>query len=312
MKQPISRPNLTQAQGLVLLVTTDHKRFLVKLLPGAQFHCHLGVIQHDDLMDKPFGSTVLTAQGRPILLLDPSLSDLMTQIKRGTQIIYPKDAAYLVHRLSLRDGSRVVEAGSGSGGLTTALAWAVASTGVVYTYEMRPEVYQLARRNLERTGLLDYVQMFQQSIEEGFRQTQVDALFLDVRQPWNYFEQVRATLRPGGHFGSLVPTTNQVSQMLRSMEQVGFADIAVEELLLRRYKTVPDRLRPEDQMVAHTGFLIFGRLIDNEDQPDRWLSRDRQRYAARLQAQERNAQEEARRRQEQDQGGRKYPRMPLP
>jgi len=31
--------------------------------------------------------------------------------------------------------------------------------------------------------------------------------------------------------------------------------------LLRRYKPVPDRLRPHDRMIAHTGYLIFARAI---------------------------------------------------
>ncbi len=308
------RPPLTTAQAgdLILLTTQDGKRYLVRLREGAKFHCHLGTLNHDDLIGQPLGATVYSQLGHPLLLLEPSLSDLMKRVKRATQIIYPKDAAYLVHRLNLRAGSRVIEAGTGSGSLTIALAWAVAPTGRVYTYEARPETFRTAQRNLERAGMLPYVEMHQASIQEGFRQSGVDALVLDVREPWRFLEQVREALRPGGFFASLVPTTNQVSGLLEGMEATGFADIDVVELLLRRYKPVPDRLRPDENMVGHTGFLVFGRPILDPEDPQRWLSRERKRYQARKATQARIAAEEARRAAEQEQGGKKYPRLPLP
>ena len=195
------------------------------------------------------------------MILEPALGDLMTHLKRGTQIIYPKDAAYLVHRLNLRAGSRVIEAGTGSGVLTTALAWSVAPMGRVYTYEVRPETHQLARRNLERVGLLPYVEMSLGSIDEGFRQTGVDALFLDVREPWRFLDAVRDALKPGGFFAGLIPTTNQVSDLIMGLEANSFGEVAVEELLLRAYKPVPDRLRPDDTMIGHTGYLVFARCL---------------------------------------------------
>ena len=309
---PTPAPRLTQVDELVLLVTQDQKRYLLRLREGRNFHCHLGLIEHAELIGKSLGTTVFTQLGHAVLILDPSLSDLMTHLKRGTQIIYPKDAAYLVHRMSLRAGSRVIEAGTGSGGLTTALAWAVAPTGTVYTYETRPEIYNLARNNLERVGLLDHVKMHQKSIEDGFEQSGVDALFLDVREPWHFLPAVQNALRPGGYFASLLPTTNQVSDLLFGLEAAGFSDIAVEEILLRAYKPVPDRLRPDDNMVGHTGFLIFARHIIDPVDPSRWLSRDRKRYAARTQAAATIRKEEERRAEERAAGGLKYPMMNLP
>jgi tRNA (adenine57-N1/adenine58-N1)-methyltransferase len=249
---------------------------------------------------------------QPAIVLEASLSELMTHIKRGTQIIYPKDAAYLVHRLNLRAGSRVVEAGTGSGVLTTALAWAVAPLGKVYTYEVRQDTYQLARRNLERVGLLPYVEMSLGSIDEGFRQTDVDALFLDVRAPWEFLNAARAALKPGGFFASLVPTTNQVSDLLNGLDQHGFADVAVEELLLRAYKPVADRLRPDDNMNGHTGFLVFARCMPPGIEMERWQSKERQRYRARKRMEDEIAEEAARRASDGTEAGVKYPRLPLP
>lgn len=308
------RPHNRQvADGdLALLVTSDHKRYLITLQPHQQLHTHQGIYAHDDLIGRAWGDEVRSQLGQSALLLVPGLGDLMTHLRRGTQIIYPKDAAYLVHRLSLRAGCRVIEAGTGSGGLTVALAWAVAPTGIVYTYESRIDNYQLAQRNLERVGLRPYVQCFHGSVEEGFQQQGVDALMLDLREPWRFLDQVRAALRPGGFFASLLPTTNQVSELLYALEREHFIDIAVEEILLRTYKPVPDRLRPHDTMAAHTGYLIFARPVTQSVDASLWHAKERQRYRARKQFEAEVAAEAERRQAEGNPEGRKYPRLPLP
>ena len=303
---------ITAAGDLVLLVTSDHKRYLLTLQPHQQHHTHQGVYLHDDLIGCTWGEEVRSQLGHAALLLEPALGDLMTHLRRGTQIIYPKDAAYLVHRLSLRAGCRVVEAGTGSGGLTVALAWAVAPTGTVYTYEMREDNYQLAQRNLERVGLRPYVQMFHGSVEKGFQQQDVDALVLDLREPWRFLEQVRATLRPGGFFASLVPTTNQVSELLFALEREHFIDIAVEEVLVRGYKPVPDRLRPVDTMPAHTGYLIFARPVTKQVDASQWHAKERQRYRARKQFEAEVAEAAAQQQANGEEYNKKYPRLPLP
>ncbi len=108
------RSAITIAGQLVILVTDAGKRYLIELHPGRRFYTNLGHLEHSDLIGQPLGTTVYSQIGHPMLLMEPSLSDLMTRIKRNTQIIYPKDAAYLIHRLSLRAGSHVIEAGTGS------------------------------------------------------------------------------------------------------------------------------------------------------------------------------------------------------
>lgn len=307
-------PNASQVQpgSLALLITSDHKRYTVRIQPGQTTHTHMGAFRHDEMIGRTWGTAVASQLGQRVLLLQPGLSDVIQTLKRGTQIIYPKDAAYIVHRLSLRSGSRVIEAGTGSGGMTVALAWAVAPGGTVYTHEARPDIYRVARGNLERAGLLPYVQMFETDIEGGFKATDVDAVFLDVREPWPYLGHVRAALRPGGFFAGIVPTTNQVTELLRALEDHHFADLAVEELLLRSYKPTPARLRPDDIVVGHTGFLIFARCVDANEDMTRWQRRERQRYAARLKTQAANEAEASRRAGEREAGGKKYPKLPLP
>ena len=62
--------------------------------------------------------------------------------------------------------------------------------------------------------------------------------------------------------GFLLPTVNQVSDLLRGLEDGPFAETEVLEILVRRWKPVADRLRPDDRMVAHTGFLVFSRYME--------------------------------------------------
>jgi len=147
----------------------------------------------------------------------------------------------------------------------------VGPTGCVISYEVREDMQNLARKNLERVGLADRVTFKLRDIAEGFDETDVYALFLDVPNPWDYTGQAYRALQSGGFFGSLVPTANQVSELLVSMRREGFDFVEVCEVLLRYYKPVPDRLRPTDRMVAHTGFLIFGRPVIRSTPPPETL-----------------------------------------
>ena len=279
-----------QVGDLVLLVSPDRKYHLIRLQAGARWHSNCGAIAHDDLIGKPLGRTVHTQLGYPYLALEPSTNDLILQLRRTTQIIYGKDAAQIVLRLNLYPGRTVVEAGTGSAALTMVLARAVMPTGHVYTYEAHPETYDLARQKLEAVGLLPYVTLYNEEIGASFHETEVDACFLDLREPWLFLDQAWAALKPSGFFGALVPTTNQVSQLLERLQALPFGDVAVEEVLVRSYKPVPARLRPEDRMVAHSGFLIFARKLVAEDESLSWITeKKRRQYLGRLAMAERAA-----------------------
>lgn len=250
---------------LVMLVSPKGKRFFRTMDPQETLNTNDGQLQMQNVMEKGFGGSVETHLGRPYSILKPTLYDLIKSVKRRTQIIYPKEIGYIVVKLGIGPGSKVIESGSGSGALTTALAWFVGEHGKVYSYERREEFSKLCRENLALNGLDQRVENINQDIDQGFGQTEVDALFLDVRTPWDYLDHIPDAVIPGGPVGFLLPTVNQVSTLLRAMEQGPFTSVEILEILLRRYKPVPDRLRPEDRMVAHTGYLIFARLKTDRD-----------------------------------------------
>jgi tRNA (adenine57-N1/adenine58-N1)-methyltransferase len=251
-----------QDQDLALLVDARAKVHLVKVRAGQNFETHHGIIPYDALIGQPWGCLVHSSLGHPYLAVPPSTADLITHIKRNSQVIYPKDSAYILMRMNIKPGVRVLESGCGSGGLTLALATAVMPTGHVYSQEIREDFIALTHRNLARVGLDAFVTLIHADSTQGFNvEPPVDAVFLDMPKPETCVAQARAVLKDGGFFGSLVPTANQVSALLHVLEQAGFGLIEVEEILLRRYKPVPERLRPQDRMIAHTGYIVFARAL---------------------------------------------------
>jgi tRNA (adenine57-N1/adenine58-N1)-methyltransferase catalytic subunit len=250
-----------QEGDLVQLAGLKHRHFIFELRVGAKLETHRGIIQHDDLIGIPWGTQIFSHLGHSFFLLQPALGDLLKDTPRNTQILYPKEIGFILVSMGIGPGQHVLEAGTGSGALTRALAFAVGSEGRVTTYEIRAEIQQLALKNLKKLGLADRVVFKQRDIAEGFDETGVDALFLDVQYPNDFIGQARAALKPGGFFGCILPTTNQVSRVLVALREHEFAFTEVLEIMLRHYRTEPERLRPIDRMVAHTGYLVFSRPV---------------------------------------------------
>jgi tRNA (adenine57-N1/adenine58-N1)-methyltransferase catalytic subunit len=252
---------LAKAGELAMLATLQGKQFIFKLEADASFQSHRGVIQHNDLIGHPWGTDVQSHLGHEFHFFRPTLRDILLLINRRSQIIFPKDIGYILLRLSVGPGARVLEAGTGSGALTTALAWAVGPTGQVVSYDRRADMQDLARRNLAQADLLDRVTLAQGEVEDGFDAKDMDAVFYDLPAPHLYLDQARACMVNGGVLGAILPTANQVSALLAELHAQKFTNIDVCEILLRFYKDVPERLRPADRMVAHTGYLVFARPV---------------------------------------------------
>ncbi len=244
---------------LIQLVNPKGKRYLRILDPDFILHTHDGHLNFSNICQADFGQTIKTHIGKEYRILKPTLYDILKNIERKTQIIYPKDIGYILLKLGIKPGSKVIEAGSGSGSLTIALAWFVGTEGKVFTFERKQQFQELCAKNLSMIGLQDRVHHSIQDITEGFGLEEIDAIFLDIRTPWDYLSQVLYSIQDGAPVGFLLPTMNQVSTLLHHLEQSSFLDLEIIEIFLRHYKPVSERLRPEDRMIAHTGYLIFAR-----------------------------------------------------
>lgn len=252
----------TKAGDLALLIGKGRRDFLIRLQPEGKLETHWGVLRHADLIDRSWGTQVSSHSGTEFRLVPPTMLDILLHTRRLSQIMYPKDIGYALLRMSVGPGTAVLEAGTGSGALTSALAWAVGPSGQVYSYDRREDMQQLARRNLERLGLSDRVSFRLQDIEAGLEPRDLPAVFLDLPEPERYLPQAREAMQAGGVLGSILPTSNQVSRLLGALEPAGFGLVEVCEILLRFYKPVADRLRPEDRMLGHTGYLIFASALE--------------------------------------------------
>lgn len=278
---------------LVMLASPRGKRRLYRLEEGRDLHTQDGVLAMADVAATPFGGEVQTSLGVPFRVQRPGLHDLVMGIKRQTQIMYPKDMGLVCLKLGVGPGRTILEAGSGSGGFTVALSWFAGPTGHIHTFEAREEFHKLARRNLTWAGVGENVSLHLRDIADGFgvedpdilAGRRADALFLDVRTPWDYLDHALAALAPGAPLAFLLPTVDQVSRLLLALERGPFEETEVCEILVRPWKPVPDRLRPADRMNAHTGFLVFSRHQERSAAWDASLvlgTRERKQQAARL------------------------------
>ena len=248
----------------VLFAARDRRTFLRVIQPGQQLQTHFGLIEFDKIIGARYGEQVRTHMGHGFYVLPPSIDDIVKHLQRETQIIYPKDLGYIVMKMSIVPGAKVIEAGTGSGALTMLLAMLVGEEGHVFSYERKASNQQLAIRNIKRIGLEHRVTFIERDITSGFDQQDVHAVFLDLHDPWNYVTHARAALRGGGFFGAIVPTANQVIKLVEVLYVGQWYLLQVEELILRPWRTIPSRVRPDDQMIGHTGLLVFARAVERE------------------------------------------------
>ncbi len=251
--------NIINEGNLILLYFDPKRTYLVAVEKGKTFHTHKGYIQLDALIGKEYGTSITSNLGVEFVALKPLLSDFVFKAQRRTQISYPKDIALIIMFSGIGPSSRVVEAGTGAGALTTAIAHYVKPDGRVYTYEVRPEFTETARKNLGRASLLDYVDLKNQDITAGIDESEIDAVVLDLATPWLVVPHAFSSLKGGGTLVSFSPTIDQVVKTVEALQQHKFVDIQTVECIMRRMQTERGKTRPETLMTAHTGYITFAR-----------------------------------------------------
>ena len=244
---------------LVLLSLSQRKTYLVKVEQGKSFHTHKGFVRLDDLIGKDFGSKILSSLGFEFAALKPVLRDFIMKSARQTQIMYPKDIALIVMFSGIGPGSRVVEAGTGTGAMTTALAHYVRPNGIVYSYEIRAEFQKTAKKNLERAGLIDFVELKNKDVVAGIDEKDVDTVILDLAVPWLVVPHSFMALRSSGTIVTFSPTIDQVVKTVEALNENSFTDIETVECLMRGMQTERGKTRPQTLMTAHSGYITTAR-----------------------------------------------------
>lgn len=249
----------------VLFYIEKDKYFIVKVERGKEFSFHKGKISFDDVIGREYGSYLFTSKGVKVTIFQPTIADIVMKVRRRTQIIYPKDLAVMIFKSGVGSGSRVIEIGCGSGSLTIALASAVRPDGKVYSYDVREDFLSLARSNLREVGLEEFVEFKVRDVKEGFDERDVDAVFLDLPEPWEGVKPAKEALKNGGILVSLSPTFNQLERTAVEMRRENFDFIESFEVLVRTLLPREGKTRPFERMVSHTGFIIMGRKTAGND-----------------------------------------------
>jgi len=193
--------------------------------------------------------------------LRPLVRDRILKTDRRTQVLYPKDIGYLLLRIGVGAGSRVVEAGTGSGALTCALAEAVRPDGRVYSYEINPRFQRVAAGNLERAGLMEYVELKEGDVTEGIGEKNIDAVVLDLATPWLVVPLAHGALAGGGVLASFCPTVEQVMKTVSTIREHSFVELETVELIMRRMNVVENKTRPQTLMIGHSGYITSARKV---------------------------------------------------
>jgi len=253
------------AEGdLCLVVDSKGRRYLLKLVAGGEFKTHMGVIPHSDMIGTPEGTFCEAATGARFITVRPRLMDFILKMKRGAQVVYPKDIGPILVYADIAPGCTVVEAGTGSGALTMALTRAVGPTGRVVTVERREDHAKHARAGLERWfgGWPDHLELVIGEVENVIESVQPDRIVLDVPEPWHAAGVAAEHLQPGGLFCSYVPTVPQMQQTVQHLKAAhAFVDIENFEALIRTWNVDGRSVRPDHQMVGHTGFITVARKV---------------------------------------------------
>ncbi|MET9487213.1 MULTISPECIES: tRNA (adenine-N1)-methyltransferase [unclassified Nocardia] len=247
----------------VQLSDAKGRKFTVILEEGGSFHTHAGQIAHDELIGADEGSVINSVKGTPYLALRPLLTDYVLSMPRGAAVIYPKDAAQIVHEGDVFPGAKVLEAGAGSGALTCSLLRAVGPEGKVISWEIREDHAEHAVRNVERFfgERPDNWELTLGDVAE-YSGEQVDRIILDMLKPWDTLDAVSKALVPGGVLMVYVATTTQMSEVVEHLRrQECWTEPRAWESIVRGWHVVGLAVRPEHRMQGHTAFLVSARRL---------------------------------------------------
>jgi tRNA (adenine57-N1/adenine58-N1)-methyltransferase len=276
MRSDVERPATSSQQRAfaagepVIFIDRKQRVYYDHLKPGYKTNIRGDMLPHDEIIGRHEGFRMLSQRETPFLVFRPTINDHVVNMPRGAQVIYPKDLGIMIQYADIYPGAKVVEAGLGSGSLTTALLRAVGPSGEVISYEVRRDFIENAQSNLKRfLGEITNHTIRETNIYEKFDDDDVDRLLLDLPEPWRVVHLAAPKLRPGGIICSYSPTIFQVKSFCEALrKQRCFVDLLTLETLVRRWNVEQISVRPELRMVGHTAFLTFARKIDPTSLPE--------------------------------------------
>lgn len=240
----------------VLLISEKGDKYIVGI--NQTFFTREGEIKLKSLIGKKWGAKIRSSKGVIYYAIPPSFSDLKLKASRVPQTILPKDIGMIIAYTGIGPGSKVLDAGTGSGFLAASLARVVAPEKVV-SYEIRKDFLKAAKKNFEFFGILN-IQVRNKDIYKKIDERGLDLITLDLPEPWRV-RDLKKALKVGGYVVAYLPQITQVSEFVKFCEKEGLSVEKVVELIERDWKVKGRVARPEHQMLGHTAFLVFARRI---------------------------------------------------
>lgn len=246
------------------------RRHNIQLEVGREFSTKKGQIRHDDIIGRPEGIVVDSSLEFPYQVFRPLLFEYVVSMPRGAAIIYPKDAAQILVMADIFPGARVIEAGAGSGSLTSYLLRAIGPEGQLESHEVREDFAEKARINVEHAigGIPDTWSLTVGDLRESIDGPEVDRLILDMVDPWTCIPLALRRLVPGGIVCAYVATTTQLSRFTETLREcAGFTEPHAWETLVRDWHLEGLAVRPDHKMNGHTAFLVTARRLAPGQRP---------------------------------------------
>lgn len=245
---------------VVVLVDNCFRRYFINTSGKTDKIKGVGVLNPDDLIGLEYGKQI-TIGNKNFWVFKPSLMDKLKGLKRRAQIILPKDSAQIIMNCSIESGHKVLEAGIGSASLTVALANAIAPNGKVISYEIREDFIEHALKNLQIMGMDKFVLIKNKDVTQGIDEKNLDAVVLDIPNPWDAVLHAWKSLKIGGYICTYSPLVSQMEKTVYEIKKHGFIEIKTFENIQREMIVSKHGTRPSFDMLAHTGYLTFARKI---------------------------------------------------
>ena len=239
-----------------VLMTKQGKKFFAKDL-SQDLHTQYGMVKSHDLKAKD-GSVVKSNTSREFYIFEPQFIDLYKKIRRDAQIIPLKDIGFIVAETGINRASKVLDAGSGSGALACFLAGIAKE---VITYEIREDFIEVVQANIKFLGLKN-IKIKNIDIYNEIEDKDVDAIILDLPEPWKAIESCSGALKPGGFLVSYSPSIPQVADFVNALKKnENFVCLKTAEITEREWEVEDRKVRPKTKGLGHSGFLSFARKV---------------------------------------------------
>jgi len=233
------------------------KKYTIK---DEEFHTNFGFIKKEDIESSKPGDVLQTHLRHNFKVLKANINDYIDLMERKCSIILPKDIGIITAYTGMGSGDRLVDAGTGAGATALHFGNIVGDKGEIYSYEIREDFSEIARRNVEKFGLTN-IQIKNKDVTEGIDEEDIDIIFLDIPKPWDVVEHAKKALKTGGYIATYTPYIEQIQILHKVLKKFEFSDLNTVECILREIEVKAKGTRPKTRAVGHTGYLTFARNL---------------------------------------------------